>query len=253
MNTKTMSYLFMSLIVANNLLWLAVSWGGAGSTDKPIANPENASAAACISATPKRDNAGFTHREAAIIEIPIPRDEIEIPDSTDIATNIETAAVPLQSPAPGPEASTTDLPREASQNHLYQHQFGRDYYYAASPGERLDTIQSLDTQGNDLSLIEEIVHTEDESALRAAAVAKLAYAQNYAATSLLIESLDDPAAEVRLAALDAVVKNGDRTLIPILREKMETMPDGSDRNAVAGSIRRLEYSVTMQMDDIPAD
>lgn len=253
MKIRTLSYAFIALIITNNLLWLLGSRSGADIAGEPAINSTEPLNAACAPTPPGHAKDASTHRVVADIEAGAsPNGAGQGAATPRIAASIETAATPFQPLSPEAEASSIDIPQETSQNYLYQRQYRRDYYYATGRQERLDTIQSLAAQGKDLSLIKEIIQTEEAENLRAAAVSKLAYQHSYAATGLLVDALDDPAEEVRLTALNTIVKNGDRTLIPLLRKKMESLPNGSVRTEMAQSIRQLEYSVTMQMDGLPA-
>ncbi|MCU7928881.1 MAG: hypothetical protein KZQ97_20950 [Candidatus Thiodiazotropha sp. (ex Dulcina madagascariensis)] len=143
-----------------------------------------------------------------------------------------------------------DVPIEASQMYLYEHDIARDQFHAAGFEDKLNTIQSLSAQGDDLELIKEIIEIEDNATIKAAAIVKLANKHSFVATKVLIEALDDPVKEVTLTALNTIVANGDRTLVPLLHEKMIRMPDGSIRDEFEKSIRRLEFSVTMGTDEI---
>jgi hypothetical protein len=253
MKTRTLSYTFIALIITNNLLWLLGSRSEADFAGHPASNSNEPLNAACASIPPGYVKGASTHKAVTDIGTTASPDGAGQGATSRTAARVETAATPLQPLSPGAEASTLDVPQETSQNYLYQRQYKRDYYYATGRQERLDTIQSLAAQGKDLSLIKEIMQTEEAESLRAAAVSKLAYQHSYAATGLLVDALDDPAEEVRLTALNAIVTNGDRTLIPLLREKLESLPDGSVRTEMAQSIHRLEYSVTMQMDGLPTE
>lgn len=84
-----------------------------------------------------------------------------------------------------------------------------------------------------------------------AAVKRLRYGgqNSYFATRLLLDTFNDSVDEVALSALDTLVVNGDRSLIPLLQEKMETLPSGAVRDYYGNAIGRLEQSVTMRMDE----
>jgi hypothetical protein len=153
----------------------------------------------------------------------------------------------------GSDTHEIDVPIEASQMYLYEYDIARDQFYAAGFEEKINTIQAISAQGEDLELIKDILKTEDNSTIRMAAIVKLTNERSFVATNTLIEALDDPVEEVTLTALNTIVSNGDRTLVPLLQEKMVSMPNGTIRDEFEKSIHRLEYSVTMSMDEIPME
>ena len=144
-----------------------------------------------------------------------------------------------------------DIPMEYSQDFLYEQAINREEYFSfANPEKKLDIIQSLSAQGDDLELIREILKTEDDSNIRVAALTRLNHAHSFAATNTLIKALDDPVEEVALTALNTIVINGDRSLLPLLSEKINLMSDTPIRSEYEKLINRLKYSVTMGMDGI---
>ena len=142
----------------------------------------------------------------------------------------------------------TDVPVAFSQDALSERQMDLEYFFQADAPKKLKTIETLSPQGDGLSLLAEILRVEKDSAIRIAALDRLKQEQNYAAITLLIAALDDPVSEVSLAALNTLVTNGDRSLLPRLKKKLVALPSGATRNQYAQSIHQLEYSVTMLMD-----
>jgi hypothetical protein len=65
----------------------------------------------------------------------------------------------------------------------------------------------------------------------------------------LLEALDDSSLDVALTALHLIASNGDRSLIPILRNKMEVLPNGAARDFYTRSISRLETTSAMDMEE----
>ncbi len=171
-----------------------------------------------------------------------------VSDDITARDNVEAAA--NRSSPIGLESHEVDLPIEESQRFLYEHDISLNDFYAYSNEEKLNTIQSMSAQGDDLAFLKEIFEAEDDSAIRVAAVAKLTDQHSFAATNTLIEALDDPVEVVVLTALDTLVKNGDRTLVSLLEEKILTLPSGSTRDKFENSIHALRYSATMAMDEI---
>lgn len=176
-----------------------------------------------------------------------------------------TKDTPPSVPVPGEEISpdqaapfgldtpVSDIPEQSSRRYLERRDFNAGYYDSLGREDRLDAIESLAAVGNDLALIKEVLHKEDDSALRVATVTRLSHEHSYAVSNILLDALDDPADEVRIAALNAIAQNGDRTLIPVLEERMQELPDGAVREEVIKSIHKLKYSVTMAMDGLPAE
>jgi hypothetical protein len=141
-----------------------------------------------------------------------------------------------------------DVPVALSQDILFERQMDFEYFFQGDVTKKLETIETLSPQGEALSLLKEILRNEQDSNIRIAALNRLKQEHSYAATTLLIDALDDPAADVSLAALNTIVTNGDRTLLPLLKEKLASLPGGSIHNQYAQLIHQLEYSVTMEMD-----
>ncbi len=146
-----------------------------------------------------------------------------------------------------------DVPTELSQDLLFEHAIDREDFFHANAERKFDTIQTLSGQGDDLKLIRQILKTEVSSDLRIEALTRLNHEHSYIATNTLVEALDDPAEEVVLTALNTIVSNGDRTLLPLLNEKMNSISSRAIRDKYEKSIHRLKYSVTMGMDEIPVE
>lgn len=146
-----------------------------------------------------------------------------------------------------------DVPVELSQDFLFEHSIDREDFFYANSERKLDTIQTLSAQGDDLKLIREIMKAEVNSDLRVEALTRLNNEDSYVATRTLLEALDDPAEEVVLAALNTIALNGDRTLLPLLNEKMNLISGRAIRDKYEKSIHRLKYSVTMGMDNIAVE
>lgn len=243
-------YAFVCMVIANNLAWFLAYGDASSARDTPVGSMSDAFDLACGSDTFAPDKEPLPGHGATSVEIAVPRDGVNDSLAPLLAVDAGDEISPEQPASSESEAPAIDVPQEASRNYLYERGFNNDYYSSLGREERLDTIQSLSAQGKDLSLIKEIVLTEGDTALRIAAVSRLAYEHSYAATNILMDALDDPSEEVCLVALRSIANNGDRTLIPLLREKMDAMPNGSVRDGVEKTIRTLEYSVTMKMDEL---
>ena len=76
--------------------------------------------------------------------------------------------------------------------------------------------------------------------MRVATVTKPPHGHSYTVTNILLDALSYPADEFRIAALNEIASNGDRTLIPVLEEKTLESPDGTARNEVSNSIRKFK-------------
>ena len=169
------------------------------------------------------------------------------------ACNKETTPVDRHSPF-AYDSAYMDVPIEHSREFLYQHAIDTATYFShADLEKKFKIIDSLSAQGEDLNLIRDILKNEHNSALRIATLSRLKHQHSFTATRALIEALDDPVEEVALTALNTIVTNGDRTLLPILVEKTSLLPDGVVRDEYTRLINRLRFSVTMGMDGIPVD
>lgn len=146
-----------------------------------------------------------------------------------------------------------DVPIELSQDLLNEHAFNSEDFFYTNDEKKIDTIQSLSPQGDDLKLIRKILQNEESSDLRIEALKRLHNEHSYIATNTLVEALDDPEERVVLTALSTIVSNGDRTLIPLLKEKMSISSSNAMRDKYEKSIHRLKFSVTMGMDEIPVE
>ena len=144
-----------------------------------------------------------------------------------------------------------DIPIELSQDFQYEQAIAKEDFYYANNEKKMHIIQSLSAQGDDLKLIREVLKTEEDSEIRIEALTRLNQEHSFTATNTLIAALDDPEKEVALTALNTLVANGDRTLLPLLNEKMLSISDNAVRDQYEKSIYRLQYSTTMAMDEIP--
>lgn len=245
--------LIVVAVLANNLLWLYATLDHDMLEDEILISSdlslENTREVNAVEAT----NQNSLTQDVAIVDCSRETAKRKKPPrrissiSEDINTVVEEES-PIESPT-----IDFDVPVELSQDYLDEHAIdGEEYFYADSE-RKLDIIQSLSAQGDDLELIREVLKTEDDSNIRIAALTRLTHEHSFAATNTLIEALDDPVEEVALAALNAIVVSGDRSVLPMLNEKKNTVSNGVIRNEYEKLIHRLEYSVTMGMDEILAD
>ncbi len=114
---------------------------------------------------------------------------------------------------------------------------------------QLEAIETLSPQGDQLHLLDQILRTSDDVALKGAALQRLSGSHSFIATSALVRSLDDPATDVAATALQMLSVNGDISLVPLLREKMTGVSDPAVRRLYSDSIRKMEASVAMGMDN----
>lgn len=161
--------------------------------------------------------------------------------------DLPDGGLPSPLEADTPEMDVGIEQREAT---LSEMESVREHYYAYALNDRLQVIESLAATSNDLVLLADILQREDEPALRAAAVSRLAQSNNHVATRLALNALDDPALDVQLSALHALAATGDRSLVPLLRERLAASPAGDLQEQMRVSITRIERSGTMDMDGL---
>lgn len=134
----------------------------------------------------------------------------------------------------------------------YERQIARDYFFYNDSDEKLATINLLKSHGNHLGLLEDILDKEDTPP-KSAAAKRLESSNNYAATTLLIRTLTDEETEVSLTALEALIKVGDRSLIPDIKERIAQLSTADPKSEAQYSelVNRLEFSASMQSDGHP--
>lgn len=93
------------------------------------------------------------------------------------------------------------------------------------------------------------IKTEGDKEIRKAVLQKFHQQNTYEATNLLLETLDNSSLDIALTALHVIASNSDRSLIPILRKKMETLPSGTARDFYTSSIMRLENTSTFDLEE----
>ena len=141
-----------------------------------------------------------------------------------------------------------DVPPEYSQNSFMEHKQKRNTFFSVEKSSKLETISMLSATGGDLDLITEIISLEEDPKIRVAAVQRLTQQQNYAVTKTLLSALDDSSSEVVLGALKVMVSAGDRSIVPLLREKMLSKVEPGIQGAFAEAIDQLDLSVAMQFE-----
>ncbi len=190
----------------------------------------------------------LAHQERITQRPSLPRDQRSALASTTETAPKTTDSQSEKSPE-GIDSRTIDVPLDESIGTLERDTDSKEQFFLSDTSKKLETIEVLTTQAQDLGLIEKILKTEEDANVRKAALNRLNQEQSYAATNILIEALDDPSHEVSLTALATIVANGDRTLLPKLEEKLAAITNESNRKIFEESIKKLEYSNSMDIDN----
>lgn len=231
---KTLSFIILA-IALNNLVWL---YSVREDKDHPSIESESFS-----QKTPETEFHKHTV-DAQEVNSVFPIDAVK---GKNLQPTSKNKPVAENSPE-GINTADIDVPQEASQNYQREKAYAAENYSSSDTSKKLETIQELSAQGDDLKLIGNILNTENDNKLRVAALSRLNQAQSYAATNILIKSLDDRDLSVSATALHIIAVNGDKTLVPVLKEKVTSMPNGSIRDMYEESINKLENSGIMAMD-----
>ena len=245
--------LIVIAILANNLLWLYSSENNDMSDDGKQILLVSSAANNCV-VNPVENRKQNTLAQDMLIKVSTSQNIKSTKTSKRFMGESDYITATAEQDSPITLATfDMDVPIELSQDYLYEHTIDREDFFYANRERKLDTIQLLSAQGDDLNLIRKILKTEDNSDIRIEALTRLNHKHSYTATNTLIEALDDPVEEVALTALNTIVTNGDRTLLPLLNEKMNLISNSAMRDKYEKSIHRLKYSVTMGMDEILAE
>lgn len=148
-----------------------------------------------------------------------------------------------------PDEADLDMLEELQSNFEFERQAGMALFFATDNDKKLETLEMLSTQGDDLKFLREVLKTEGDEEVKKAVLQKFHQQHSYEANNLLLEALDDSSLDVALTALHLIASNGDRSLIPILRNKMEVLPNGAARDFYTRSISRLETTSAMDMEE----
>lgn len=182
--------------------------------------------------------------------------QVEVEVNSALSGN-DTSHNPTQDPnAPSPMNSRTDfedITLEQSQAIAYQQALDRQYYFDESPERKEEIIETLSPQGGDLVLLSKIVEGEDPNHIKIKALTRLTSTNNFVATQTLLNALENPANEIVATALNSIVTNGDRSLLPLLKDKMKQTTNETLRSQYQQSIKKLEYSVSMGMDNMDSE
>jgi len=110
---------------------------------------------------------------------------------------------------------------------------------AGDAQRRADALETIDPSGEALARISELARSDPDARVRAVAVERLGDADAYQATTVLLESLSDPAPQVVIAALAAIEFMGDASLLPRI-EPFANHPDPAVREAAREAIEGLQ-------------
>lgn len=155
-----------------------------------------------------------------------------------------------QNPISNPAMDLPDnrLPSDISFEMADVNTFNKESFQYDSLEHKLQTIDSLSSNGDDLVFIQSVATTDQDPEVRAAAAKRLSGVNNYAAVDTLVAALEDENPKVALTALTALKKTQDRSLIPILKSKSESLGDGVLETHFSDAIRSLEYSKGVSLD-----
>lgn len=237
------NYIFIALaILANNLIWIYAT------QEKPLGQE---SAVARV-ATERKFN---TTPHNSSHNAPYSDNLLSNANAVNKVSNTVSSSISSDKNKNVPsdaDTRNTDLPSHLSQDIIYENIIDKEQFFFNDKNKKLDTVNALSAQGDDIKLLANILKNEADADIKKAALKRLTQEQSYAATNILLEALDDPATDVALTALQTIVNNGDRTLLPLLREKSAAIANRSTRELYENSIHELEYSVVMGMDNITA-
>lgn len=156
------------------------------------------------------------------------------------------AANPLTNPPP--DVPDNHLPSDISFQMADVNTFDKESFQYDSAENKLQTIEALSSNGDDLAFIQSIITSDHDPEVRAAAAKRLSGLNNYAAVDTLIDALDDDDPTVAATALTGLAETQDRSLLPILKTKSEKLADGGLKTHISEAIRTLEYSQGLSLD-----
>jgi hypothetical protein len=229
MRPKNNTYLIALLFLANNLVWLYFF---------DHSNPSQSNMQ-IVSANATHISASKEILTVSSAHIPEHNKIKDAKISAGIENNLNSLSKPLTQ---SPEASHRE---SAIENDSVISEF-----FASDEQRKLELVENLSARGKGLDILDEILRVDTSSVVRIAAIRRLHLELNEATTNLLLRTLDDPASEVSVIALNTLISSGDPALAPILNEKMHTLPEGSIKNFYAESLQRLDMSITMGMDNL---
>lgn len=105
---------------------------------------------------------------------------------------------------------------------------------------RASAVAELETEGEDLERLLILVRDDPAPEVRLAAVSQLSDAESHDAAAALTAALDDPNREVVLEAIDALAFADDPSTIPAL-EPLLSHPDAAIRSAAEEALDFLEF------------
>lgn len=226
MNKKAVYCLIATAFLANNIAWY---WVMENHQTAPVETSQsNMQISTPYSARPSAQNTATT----------------ELAANSKVASKPATIKTPFQS-----KTRDVGVRMEDSLDFVAEHRMDSEQFFQNSTQKKLSTIENLSAQGDDLKLLDKIVHTDHNNQVRLAALQRLGGQQSYGATHLLIDALDDSNSDVALTALNTLTANGDRTLLPLLQAKMQKLPSGTIRDQFSRALDRLDLSVSTEGDN----
>ena len=234
-------WLAVCFIAFNNFVWFCVYQGNI-SSPAPVVSGNNDMADVANNipiATPPTCEEKFNQSLLSGTTL----DSFELESDADVALSAEQ-------PLPPQELVDLNLPPEMSERALLERSSERELFYFASAEQKLATLRTLQPMGEDLILIEEIIHSAEDEEIKVAALQALAGANNYASTQLLMQALDDGNETIAANALYLLAQSGDRTLLPVLEDRLTSLAEGGLRDEYRRAISSLTTSVTMGMDNL---
>lgn len=108
-----------------------------------------------------------------------------------------------------------------------------------APEVRLEAVEDVDLAGEGEARLIEVLHRDEDGAVRAAVAEQLVFAESERAIHALVDALRDPDPRVILNAVESLEMAADEAVIPDL-EAIRDHPDAAVRQAVAEAIEFLE-------------
>jgi hypothetical protein len=160
----------------------------------------------------------------------------------------DTAASENQSPAPSiDDPSIEDMRYQVAELAAAADEIF-DRSASANSQVRAEAILKVPVAGEGLDVVLDALALDSDPGVRAAAAQRLAAAQGFAATTYLVDALNDPAPEVTLQAIDSLVAIGDRSVVWDLKNRLGQTSDPQVQRALQEAIQTLQSSVGMLAD-----
>lgn len=141
------------------------------------------------------------------------------------------------------------LPEDISIQGNQELELSKDGFAYDAVEQKIVTISKLTNNGEDLAFLSRVLTSSDESAeVKVAAIQQIRGADSYGAISTLVAALEDSSENVAANALMVLQASGDDSLLPIIKNKREALPEGGLKSLYTETIESMESTIVVEMD-----